>query len=107
MSLSLLKRFVRWLNSLHNDSKISLMAKTKTVEVQKLDVDDTILIDGCFTVDKARWGTWRSFDSEGQGILTSLTEEECIRATRWYLKAKQEGFTDQAATYEGVVGGKL
>jgi hypothetical protein len=83
------------------------MAKTKTVEVQKLDVDDTILIDGCFTVDKARWGTWRSFDSEGKGILTSLTEEECIRATRWYLKAKQEGFTEQAATYDGVVGGKL
>jgi hypothetical protein len=83
------------------------MAKTKTAQVQKLDVDHTVLIDEAFTVDKARWGTWRSFDSEGQGILTSLTEEECIRATRWCLKARQEGFTDQAATYDGVVGGKL
>jgi hypothetical protein len=36
-----------------------------------------------------------------------MTEEECIRATRWYLKARQEGFTEQAATYDGVVGGKL
>jgi hypothetical protein len=36
-----------------------------------------------------------------------MTEEQCIAATRWYLKAKQEGFTDQAATYDGVVGGKL
>jgi hypothetical protein len=87
-----------------NDSK---MAKTKTVEVQKLDVDDTVLIDGCFTVDKARWGTWRSFDSEGKPIITSLTEEECIAATRWYLKQRQEGFTEQVVTYDGVVGGKL
>jgi hypothetical protein len=83
------------------------MAKTKITEVQKLDVDDTILIDGCFTVDRARWGTWRSFDKDGQGILTSLTEEQCVAATRWYLKAKQEGFTEQATTYDGVVGGKL
>lgn len=83
------------------------MAKTKQAEVQKLDVDDTHFIDGCFTVDKARWGTWRSFDKDGKEILTSLTEEECVRATRWYLKARQDGFTDTAATYDSVVGGKL
>jgi hypothetical protein len=84
------------------------MAKTKTVEIQKLDVDDTHFIDGAFTVDKARWGTWRSFDREGKPIITSLTEEECIRSTRWYLKAKQDGlFTGDCKTYDGVVGGKL
>lgn len=83
------------------------MMKTKQTEVQKLDVDDTILIDGCFTVDKARWGTWRSFDKDGKEIITSLTEEQCIEATRWYLKALQEGFTDDAPTYDSVVGGKL
>ena len=82
------------------------MTKTKT-ETQKLDVDDTILIDGCFTVDKARWGTWRSFDAEGKEIITALTEEQCISATRWYLKSKQEGFTDEARTYDSAVGGKL
>ena len=82
------------------------MTKTKT-ETLKLDVDDTILIDGCFTVDKARWGTWRSFDAEGKEIITALTEEQCISATRWYLKSKQEGFTDEARTYDSVVGGKL
>ena len=82
------------------------MTKTKT-ETQKLDVDDTILIDGCFTVDKARWGTWRSFDAEGKEIITALTEEQCISATRWYLKSKQEGFTDKARTYDSAVGGKL
>ena len=82
------------------------MAKTKQAEVQKLDVDDTLLIDGCFTVDKARWGTWRSFDSDGKEIITALTEENCIAATRWFLKARQEGF-DETPTHEGTVGGKL
>jgi len=83
------------------------MTKTKQAEVQKLDVDDTHFIDGAFTVDKARWGTWRSFDRDGKEILTSLTEEECVRATRWYLKQKQEGFTDTETTYDSFVGGKL
>ena len=83
------------------------MTKTKQLEVQKLDVDDTHFIDGAFTVDKARWGTWRSFDAEGKEIITALTEEQCIAATRFYLKAIQEGFTDDAPTYDSVVGGKL
>ena len=83
------------------------MARNKQTEIQKLDVDDTILIDGCFTVDKARWGTWRSYDSEGNGILTSLTEQECINATRWYLKQKQEGFPEITTSYDSTVGGKL
>jgi hypothetical protein len=84
------------------------MAKTKQTEVQKLDVDDTHFIDGAFTVDKARWGTWRSFDRDGKEILTSLTEEECVRATRWYLKFLQdESVCNSQVTYPGEVGGKL
>ena len=82
------------------------MTKTKQLEVQKLDVDDTHFIDGAFTVDRARWGTWRSFDREGKGILTALTEEQCVSATRWYLKCLQEGFPE-TKTHEGTVGGKL
>jgi len=37
------------------------------------------------------------------------TEEECVRATRWYLKAKQEGEFDKSPekTYDSTVGGKL
>ncbi len=85
------------------------MAKTKTAQVQKLDVDDTHFIDGAFTVDKARWGTWRSFDHEGRPILTSLTEEDCIAATRWYLKSLQDNSFEhnKGVTYSGEVGGKL
>ena len=82
------------------------MTKTKQLEVQKLDVDDTHFIDGAFTVDRARWGTWRSFDREGKEILTALTEEQCVSATRWYLKCLQEGFPE-TKTHEGTVGGKL
>jgi len=81
------------------------MAKTKTKEV-KLDTEHTTLIDGAFTVDKASWGTWRSYDAQGKELVTSLTEESCINSTRFYLKGLQEGFID-TALHEGTVGGKL
>ena len=64
------------------------------------------LIDDCFYVEQKRWGTYQSYDKEGNGIITSLTEEQCISATRFYLKGRQEGFSE-SATYEGQVGGKL
>jgi hypothetical protein len=82
------------------------MAKTKTKEAAPV-AETTVLIDGAFTVDKARWGTWRSYDAEGKGLVTSLTEEACINATRSYLKWQQDGFTENASSYDGVVGGKL
>lgn len=64
------------------------------------------LIDDAFYVLEQRWGTWNSYDANDVAILTSLSEEECVRATRWYLKQKQEGF-GTTKTYESVVGGKL
>ena len=73
-----------------------------------MNPDETVLIDGCFTVDRHRWGTWQSYDQEGKGLITSLTEESCIRATRWYLKGLQDGFDDyNVVKHEGTVGGKL
>ena len=69
--------------------------------------ETTVLIDNAFTVDRARWGTFRSYDHEGKGLITSLTEEACVNATRFYLKAQQEGFTDEATSYDGEVGEKL
>jgi len=82
------------------------MPKTKVKEVA-LDTEHTTLIDGAFTIDKASWGTWRSYDSEGKALVTSPTEESCVNATRCYLKWQQDGFTDSASSYDGVVGGKL
>ena len=64
------------------------------------------LIDDCFYVEQRKWGTWQSTDKEGKGLITSLTEEECVLSTRWYLKQKQEGFLE-TKTYEGEVSGKL
>ena len=82
------------------------MAKTKTKETAPV-AETTVLIDGAFTVDRARWGTFRSYDHEGKGLVTSLTEDACIAATRCYLKWQQEEFTDGATSYDGEVGGKL
>lgn len=66
------------------------------------------LYDDAFYVEQKKWGTWDSYDKDGKCIITSLTEEECIRSTRWYLKQKQEGFDKiETKTYDGTVGGKL
>jgi hypothetical protein len=67
------------------------------------------LIDDAFYVEEKGWGTWQSHHPDGKGIITALTEEECIRATRWYLKSKQEGEFDKSPekTYTSTVDGKL
>ena len=64
------------------------------------------LIDDAFYVEQKKWGTWDSTDKDGKGLVTSLTEEQCISATRFVLKGRQEGFST-SRTYEGEVGGKL
>ncbi len=65
------------------------------------------VIDGAFFVRKQKWGTYVSFDMNEKELITSLTEETCIAATRWYLQQRQEGFTEVATTYDGSVQGKL
>jgi hypothetical protein len=64
------------------------------------------LIDDCFYVEQKKWGTWNSYDKDGNPLLISLTKEQCIAATRFYLKGRQDGFSE-SKTYESVVGGKL
>ncbi len=64
------------------------------------------LIDDCFYVEQKKYGLWYSTDKEDKGLVTSLTEEQCISATRFYLKGRQEGWPE-TRTYEGEVGGKL
>ena len=66
------------------------------------------LYDDCFYVKQKKWGTWDSYDKDGKPIITSLTEDNCVRSTRYYLKWKQEGsLNDVGVSYEGTVGGKL
>ena len=64
------------------------------------------LIDDCFYIEQKRYGLWYSTDKEGNGLITSLTEQSCIQATHFYLKGRQEGWPE-TRTYEGEVGGKL
>ena len=67
---------------------------------------DKKLIDDAFTVEKARF-LWHSYDKDGNGLVSALTEESCISGTRFYLKGKQEGFEKPEVVHEGTVGGKL
>lgn len=64
------------------------------------------MIDDAFYVEQKKWGTWQSYDKDGNGLVTSLTEEQCISATRFILKGRQEGFLE-SRFYDGEVGGKL
>jgi hypothetical protein len=54
--------------------------------------------DDAFYVEQKKYGLWQSHYPDGKGIITSLTEEEVIRSTRWYLKSLQEGF-NESKTY--------
>lgn len=65
------------------------------------------MIDDCFYIKKQRWGTFVSVHKDGNALITSLTEDQCVSATRWYLKAQQDGFPEDSKSYDGVVGGKL
>ena len=66
------------------------------------------LIDDAFYVEQKKYGLWDSYDKDGKGIVTSLTEEECVRATRFMLKLKQENrLNEVGSTYSGTVDGKL
>ena len=64
------------------------------------------LIDDCFYIEAKKWGTWDSYNKDGKCLITSLTEQSCIDATRFYLKGLQEGFVE-VNTHQGTVDGKL
>jgi hypothetical protein len=66
------------------------------------------LIDDAFYVEQKKYGLWDSYDKDGKGIITALTEEECVKATRFMLKLKQENKLNEVGnTYSGTVDGKL
>lgn len=55
---------------------------------------DTIeWIDDCFRVEQRKWGTWDSYDKDNKALITSLTKEICIDATRFHLKRLQDANT--------------
>jgi hypothetical protein len=52
--------------------------------------------DDAFYIEQKKYGLWQSHYPDGSGIITSLNEHQCVTATRWYLKAKQEGEFDKS-----------
>ena len=47
-------------------------------------------IDDAFRLEETKYGIWHSFDKEGKGLITALHEDDCVRATRFILKVRQE-----------------
>lgn len=66
--------------------------------------------DDAFYVEQKKYGLWDSYDKEDKCIVTSLTEEECVRATRFILQGRQEGWNESQTMVKSensTVGGKL
>jgi hypothetical protein len=70
-------------------------------------MEEPKLIDDCFYVEEKKYGLWHSWDKDGNGLITALTEDQCVSGTRFYLKGRQEGWPEPEAVHEGTVGGKL
>lgn len=66
-------------------------------------------IDDAFRVYETRFKVWHSALKDGREIITAMTKDKCIDATRFYLKGKQEGWSDENCRVmnDGIVGGKL
>ena len=66
------------------------------------------LIDDAFYTEEGRF-LWNSYDKEGKPLISALTEEACIKMTRFHLKGVQEGWNEKNSRVvnDGVVGGKL
>ena len=70
-------------------------------------MEEPKLIDECFYVEEKKYGLWHSWDKDENGLITALTEDQCVSATRFYLKGRQEGWPKPEVVHEGTVGGKL
>lgn len=65
-------------------------------------------IDDCFRIEQKRFGTFGSYDRKEKQLITSLTREQCINATRYYLKLQQENLLKNVeVSYTSTVDGKL
>jgi len=66
-------------------------------------------IDDAFRVYKTKYGLWHSAAKDGEELVTALDEQGCISGTRFYLKGRQEGWSEDNSRVvnDGKVGGKL
>ena len=87
-------------------STLPVTTLRKKIIQSPIKMDEKKLIDDCFYIEKARWDVYHSYNKEEKRLITSLTEEGCINATRYYMKGLQEGFME-VITHQGSVDGKL
>ena len=73
------------------------------------EISEYTWIDDCFRVYKTEYGLWHSAMKNGEELVAGLTEDTCIRMTRFYLKGIQEGWSsnNSRVVNDGVVVGKL
>ena len=62
--------------------------------------------NGAFTIAEGAWG-FQSFGKEGEKIIFSQSEHDCVFWTRAWLKAQQEGWPEARVINDGKVAGKL
>ena len=76
---------------------------------EHLEVSEYNWIDDAFRVYKTKYGLWHSAAKDGEELVTAMTEDQCISGTRFYLKGRQEGWSEKNSRVvnSGVVGGKL
>jgi hypothetical protein len=72
-------------------------------------MDKQFYDENAFYVEQKKWGTWDSYTPDGKCIITSLTESDCVSATRWFLKQLQEAAFDklEEKTYSEEIPRKL
>ena len=85
------------------------MVETKTQVTEETVTDNYEWIDDCFRAYKTKYGLWHSVTKDGEELVTALSEQLCIRMTRFYLKGRQEGWSEESSRVmnDGKVGGKL
>ena len=88
-----------------------MVEQVQQTETQKehSEISEYTWIDDCFRAYKTQYGLWHSITKDGEELITALTEELCIRMTRFYLKGRQEGWDEASSRVmnDGKVGGKL
>lgn len=73
------------------------------------EIEEVKWFDDAFRVYKTKYNLWHSAAKDGEELVTALSEELCIRMTRFYLKGRQEGWNESNSKVlnDGKVGGKL
>ena len=92
----------------------STIETTKTVDVPA----NTVVVDnytwyatewGQFRVEQSRWGTYTSYDKDGNGLVTGGTEDAVLTITPMHFEANSPDYDGKfdGATFSSSVGVKL